>query len=188
MKNQQHLSLNLASHPVRNRRLFVILTLLVGSLLVILITTGVNGIVKYGLSGKNARDSIESINQEIVRLQRESKGHANLITQAKQENGKKVELINQIIYRKSFSWLTLLSRLEELLPDACYIVSLAPAFHEDASMDIRFKVASPNLDTLMILIDRLNKLNFTHIRLLSENRDQTGYIVYEISVGYERNI
>lgn len=188
MNSQQLLFLNLASHPVRNRRLFVTLTVLIGLLLILLLSIGVNSIAKYGLRGRQARASIASINQEILKIQRENKGRANLITQAKQENGKKVELINQIIYRKSFSWSTLLSVLEEVLPDACYIVTLAPAFHEDASMDIRFKVASPNLETLLSLIDRLNELNFKHIRLLSENRDQTGYIVYEISVGYERNI
>jgi len=93
-----------------------------------------------------------------------------------------------MIYKKSFSWVDFLSALEEALPASCYIESLAPTLKENSQMEVRLKVAAPSLDELLKLNKNLFQKNFTGIRIISESINETGLLVAEITLIYERTV
>ncbi len=188
MTNGQRLNLNLASHPAQNRRLFFLLLGLVGVLLVLLLVVGGSQVIRYGFRSRTVRANLSQVQQKITEADRKGKEFERQVAQAVREHQKPVDRLNQLIYRKSFSWVELLGSLEELLPDSCYIVSLKPAFHEDAVMDLRFKVASPDFNSWQILVGRIYELGFTDLRMESETRGTDGFIIFDMSVTYERDI
>ncbi len=188
MTNGQRLNLNLATHPARNRRLFFLLLGLLGGLLTALLFVGGSSVIRYGFRSRTVRANLSQVQQKITVTDREGNQFEQQITQAQRAHQRRVDTLNQLIYRKSFSWVELLGSLEELLPDSCYIISLKPAFHEDAVMDLRFKVASPDFNNWQILVGRIYELGFTDLRMESETRGTDGFIIYDISVTYERDI
>ena len=188
MKNGKRRNLNLATLPVRNRRLFYLLLGLVGGLLALLLIVGGSRVIRYGLRSRTVRANLVQMQQRITSAERESEKLEKQIVQAERENQKNIDTFNQLIYRKSFSWVGLLSSLEELLPEPCYIVSLKPTFHEDAVMQVQLKVACPDYDAWQILVGRIYEQGFTDYRAASETRGSDGFIIFDISVTYERDI
>jgi len=188
MKNGQRMCLNLASHPARNLRLFFTLAGVLGALLLLLLVLGVGNVVRYGFQNRTTRSNLFQMDQRIAEAAREEKQFVKQVSEAVRDRQRNIDSINQVIYRKSFSWIKMLNSLEELLPDRCYIVSLAPAFHENTVMDLRFKIASPDLENWMNLVDRLYEQGFERIRLDSQTRGANGFFIYEMSVRYERDI
>jgi Tfp pilus assembly protein PilN len=182
------MNLNLATHPARNRRLFFLLTGIVAHLLGLLLILGIGNVIRYGFRARTVRAAVQRIDREISQAERETKQLEGQIAQAIRERQRQVDNFNQLIYRKSFSWLELLGALEELLPPACYIDSLAPVLEDDADMDLRFKVAAPNFKTLETLMERLYAKGFKDLRLVNEVRGPGGFIIFEMSVRYERDI
>ncbi len=187
MKNYKRLHLNLATHPARNRRLFVSLVMLFSLVILVIVVIGGGDFVRYGTKVRGFKSSLQQFQQETRTAEREAKNFTRQSKQALQELGKEVETLNGIIYRKSFSWIGFLGVLEEILPDACYIISLAPVFREDATVDLQFKIASPDSDNFYTLIERFAERGGKHIRLIREDRDQRGNFIFEISVIYARD-
>jgi Tfp pilus assembly protein PilN len=188
MTNGQRLNLNLATHPARNRRLFLLLMGLVAGLLAVLLIVGGSQVIRYGFRSRTVRANLAQVQQKISAADTEGKEYERQISQAERDHQRRIDTLNQLIYRKSFSWVGLLGSLEELLPGPCYIVSLKPAFHEDAVMDLRFKVASPDYDSWQILVGRIYELGFTDLRMESETRGTDGFIIFDMAVTYERDI
>ena len=188
MRNAKSLSLNLASHPLRNRRLYY----LVLSLMVILLLglSYLNGSLYFGTRAK-AREVSTSISDKEKRAhvakRKEEELKLKVEELVKRHKGK-VDLVNGIILRKSFSWLKLLGNLETALPDSSYIVSLVPRLLDDSRMEVKFRVISRNLDHLLKLVDNLNSLKFKNIRIDNEEINERGWLLSEISLSYERNI
>jgi len=185
MKLQKRLNLNLATHPLRNRNLYFLLLISVGSLL--LFVSVMNGIVyfKYNVRAKDLHASIVKTEQIKMDLQRDQRKFSVRIQDASQENEEKVDLINSLIYKKSFSWVDFLTALENSLPDSSYIVSLIPYFRGDSEIEVRFKVASPDLEELFEFTTQLESQQFKELKVMREIRDK-GYLISEISITYER--
>lgn len=188
MEKPKRLSLNLASESLRNRRFyFLLLGVLLASLLVVSFFAGTL-FFKYRTKAETTHASLVKIEQLINIAQREEKEFETKSREASKQDKDKVDLVNGIILRKSFSWIEFLSKLESSLPDTSYIVSLAPTLTEDSRIELRFKVVSQNLNDLLGLINNLNALKFKQIRFLSESKNESGQILSEISLSYERNI
>ncbi|MCK4432064.1 MAG: hypothetical protein KAW19_12290 [Candidatus Aminicenantes bacterium] len=188
MKMQKRLNLDFASHPLKNRRLFYLLfTLLTFVFLFVSIIAG-NVYFKYGNKVKNIKASVAKVDKMIKGAQRQEKRFTTQIKAAEETLKSKIDLINTLILGKSFSWIDFLSDLEKSLPDSCYIVSLAPSLKEDATIEVRLEVASPNLDEILKLITRLNSMPFKRINLVKESKKENGFLLSEISLIYERNI
>ena len=188
MKSGRRQILNLATHPARNRRLFFLLLGLVGGLLAILLTVGGSRVIRYGLRSRTVRADLLHAQDQTRTAQREIQKLERQIAETERANQRSIDSLNQLIYRKSFSWIELLGSLEEMLPDPCYIVSLKPAFHEDAVMEVRLKVACPDYNAWQTLVGRIYEQGFTDYRAASETRGTDGFIIFDISVTYERDI
>jgi cbb3-type cytochrome oxidase subunit 3 len=188
MRRMKKIHVDLASHPLRNRRFFFLIG---GTLIVlvcfILILAGYTYSV-YSKKNRNFALTKAQIDERLQETQLEEKRLNKLIEDMSQKYGERVDYINTLIYRKSFSWVDFFSALEESRPETCYLVSMIPSLKDDAKMEVRLKVASPNLNELLKLNKNLSEKHFTKLRTLSESRDETGMLISEISLVYERTV
>ena len=184
--NPRRVHMNLASEPVRNRRLFAAgLGLLAAGILLASAAGAALFIRSHG--------RLRAARADIARFERlEGQARAD-IQKYDKENAKssqasqaEVDRINEVIERKAFSWVDFLTHLEEALPGPSYILSFSPLSTEKAFMEIRFKVASSDVEELVRFIQNLEKLRFGSIRVLSQSRGDGGELVSDIVVGYER--
>lgn len=188
MRNHKKLNLNLATSPMRNRRLFLLLFALLGVSTCLVLTLGGKIYFEYRDSAQEAEKEVVQINRQISDDQREANQLSIDIEELDKQYAEDVELFNSLVYTKSFSWMDFFSALEEALPATSYIISMRPFPEEGISMEVRFKVASSSINELLTFIARLAAKGFKDIQILSESKSQEGYSLSEISVRYERNI
>ncbi len=186
MKTTDILRLNLATRPLRNTRFYR--AALAASILVLAALAALTGFlsVKYGLANRRARAEDSRFKARIAAASAETANFKSAVAAAAKSNKEKVDLVNAVIMRKSFSWTGLLSELEGALPEASFITSLAPNFAGESAVDLRIKVVSQSLDDLLALVDRLTERKFTRIRVAGESTDDRGRIVSEITFSYEK--
>lgn len=186
MNMQSHVNLNLATHPVRNRKLFFSLISLLGGLFLLFLVAGSITFWSYRGKVRELQADMATIDSAVLAAQRADLRYTNQIDSMRVAHKGKVDFINNIIFEKSFSWTEFLSRFERILPESCYIVSLVPAIQDNTDVVVRFKVACPNLDALLTLINALNELGYRNVRLMHESRGEQGLFIYEMSLRYER--
>ncbi|HDZ26730.1 hypothetical protein LCGC14_1611950 [marine sediment metagenome] len=188
MIERSRLSLNLASHPLRNRRFFyLILSSLVVALLLISFFAG-KIFVEYKAKAQETRASVKRTDKLIKDVQRDEEDFSAKIEDAIIKYKGKVDLINSIILGKSFSWIEFLSDLENSLPDSSYIVSMAPTLAKDSKVQLSFKVVYSSVNDLLELYNNLKALKFNQIRIISEEENERGLFLSEISLNYEKDI
>lgn len=188
MSPQRHLRLNLASNPLRNRRMFYILLGLVVSLILGISFWSGYTFFRYRIKHNALRSTFTEINGLITENQKEKEKLEESINKVGPAYKQNIQRINDIIYQKSFSWVDFLSALENSLPPSCYIISLAPSKKENSRIKVRFKVASPHLSELLKFIDTLNSQKFKQVRVISEAKSEKGFLISEISFIYEKNV
>jgi len=181
------LLLNLATRPARNRRFYLLArTVLFAACAVLLGLTGFTA-VKYGLrSGRLDKllDDAGSRHAAAAKEQRRLQAEVRKVQQAQQAE---VDVVNRIIFQKSFSWTGFFSELEASLPGSVYITSLSPSFSGERTVTLKVKVVSSGLDDLLAFLNNLNARKFTY-RFESESREEAGQLISEISLNYERVI
>ncbi len=184
----RRLNVNLATRPLRNRRLFFLLGGLLG--LAFLVTSLVAVVIffQFSLKISTTRDGLRKADASIRAAQTEQKRLAARVKEAVGKDQDIIDTINGVILKKSFSWTDFLSKVEECLPDSSYILSLAIPQIDNTRIQFRIRVVSRDLEDFLALINSLLKLNFNQPRLESEERNDRGQLVSEISVTYERNI
>jgi Tfp pilus assembly protein PilN len=181
-------SLNLATSPLRNRRLYFFLGGLLGLGIIVLALLAGIFFVRFTLKKRIVKASLGTVEQRIQADQREIKRLSSRNKETAKRDKKKVDLINSIILKKSFSWTEFLSKLEDCLPDSSYIISLSPSLVDDSRVQVRFKVVSQSLDDLLKLVTNLQAQKFNPPRVESEERNERGQLTSEIIVSYERTI
>ncbi|MFQ6068940.1 MAG: hypothetical protein ACE5LC_00275 [Candidatus Aminicenantales bacterium] len=179
--------LNLATHPFRNRRLFFLLTGVMVVVIALFSFLALHTYLTYRDKVGQVRLRMEELEAKVRVAQRSEQEFMRRIEEETKLYKGTVDLVNSIILRKSFSWTEFLASLENSLPDSSYIVSLAPILIGGSSMEVRFKVVSRNLRELLKLIDNLRALKFK-VRVEGESRDESGSLISEISLRYERNV
>ena len=188
MINPRHLNVNLASHRLRNRNFFfLVFSVLVALLLLTSIFAG-KIFIRYRSEAQHAKASIRETERLIKDTQRDEKGLTSRINEAVKRDKSHVDLVNNIILKKSFSWIEFFADLEKSLPDSSYIVSLAPSLSDDSKLRLRLRVACLSVNDLLKLIDNLVALEFSNIRIEGETQNDRGLLISEISVSYERTI
>ena len=180
--------MELASHPLRNRRLFFLCLFLLLALTVSLTVVSSNLYAKFRNKLDDTQTEIEEVGQKRGRAQLEEIQIADQIESQSGALQSKIDLINGLIYRKSFSWIEFLSDLESALPARCYIVSMAPSPRGDLGMEVRIRVASPTLEDLLKLYTQLVTLGFENVLIRSEEQASNGLVMSEVSFIYEKLI
>ncbi len=180
------LNLNLATRPLRNRRLYLTAARGLAGLLVVLAGLAAFVVVRDG--GEAAR--LKAGNAETRRLQTEAVREEKRLTadinrETKLSQGR-VDLANNLIRRKMFSWTGLLTELEKALPGPSYITALTPSFTPEGGVALQMRVTSRNLDDLLAFLDNLGAGGFKDVRAGGDQRSEDGRLVAEISATYER--
>jgi Tfp pilus assembly protein PilN len=188
MRKQKRVNLNLATHPLRNRRFFFLLSGILGVLTLVIFVSGGYTFWKYNKRNKNFQGNNAQMESMMHDAKREELRLTKQIEEAARSYQEKVDLLNTLILKKSFSWVDFLSALEESLPASCYIESLVPTLRENNLMEVRLKVAAPSLDELLKLNKNLFEKKFTGIRIISESISETGLLIAEITLAYERTV
>jgi len=188
MKNQAKLNLNLASNPLRNRRLFFLLGL---CLLIVFIGTSVLGgslYSRYKSKHSDTAEELNAINGKLAAAKSEEIRYGALIEQNSADYKVAADTINSLIYRKSFPWIDFFAILEDSLPETSYITSLTPVPADGTEMEVRFQAVFRNLPELLKFIKTLDAKGFENINIVSESQSEEGLLLSEISLRYKRNV
>ena len=187
MSNPQRIQVNLASQPLRNRRFFVsLISAAAGVFVLVALLCGLT-YVRSSRRGESARAALAKTQKMIESSQKERNGwNAQVLDFSKKEK-ERIEAVNGIIAKKSFSWVDFFSQLEDALPPGSYVSWIAPLQAGDNRLDVRFKVVSQNLTDLLALIQRLNGLGFKRISVKNET-SLGSQLTSEISFSHERTL
>jgi hypothetical protein len=186
MTGMPPLDLNLATRPLRNRRLYKALA--GGLVLLIAVLAGLSAFVFLKYGGEAGRLKAASAAAKAVQdeARNEQKRLAADIRKAENAGRERVELVNGIILKKTFLWTALFSELEQALPGPSYITGLTPTFLADGSVAMHIRVTSRSLDEFMAFIDNLAARGFKNIQVGDETRSDEGRLIMEIDLKYER--
>jgi cell division protein FtsB len=185
MANGKRLSLNLASHALRNRRFFFALLALMVAVFLAVSTFSTLSSLKSRGRAKSARAELASLEKTVQKVRKERDQWTAQVRDLSKKNGDRVGVVNDIILHKTFPWVDFFSRLEEALPAGSYISSMAPLLEKETTLEARFRAVSPNLNELLKLIEKLNGQGFKDISVRNETQE-AGLLVSEILVTYAR--
>jgi len=185
MIDRKKLNLNLASHPLRNRRFFFAGSGVLTVAFLVCAFLTVTNFFKYKTQADTAGRELARVVQLREAAQREKASWTNRILDLSNSFKNKVDLVNNLILRKTFSWVEFYSLLEEALPAASYLTALSPEQTSPGKVDVRFKVVTQNLDELVVLVQKLFALNFRQVSVINETKIE-GQMLSEISAVYER--
>lgn len=188
MNEPAPLDLNLATKPTRNRRLYFLLRNVTAAFLLALAGLAVYSFLAYGQDAVQLRSSRAEKERVLREIQREQMRLAADIKKEEKDTTARVNLVNSIILRKSFSWTALLSELETALPASSYFTALSPDFRGERIVHLRLRVVSSGLDDLIALINNLSERGFKGIQVSGESRSEYGRLITEISLTYEQDI
>jgi hypothetical protein len=180
------LNLNLATRPLRNRRLFKLLVWSLVGLMTLCVGLGAYVFVKYGGQARRLKASADQARRVQAEAQREERSRQADIQRAESQSRLRVNLVNGIILKKSFRWTGLFSELEQALPGPSFITALNPAFTNDGSVAMHIRVTSRELKDLSEFITNLTARGFKDIQLAGTQRSDSGRIIAEIDLRYER--
>jgi len=187
MRNNRPVRINLASEPLENKRLFR--TLLALALVLIAVVGLAAGWSFVRFQVKSSRQGAEAARLEssLETARSESSRFRSRVQDLTKKHKGEVDFLNDLILRKTFSWVELLSRLEDSLPPSGSVSSLSPAFKGGAKAGVTLTAVFQNLNDLLAFIQNLQARGFSDIRLVSEGKNGYGLLESEIAVVYEGN-
>jgi Tfp pilus assembly protein PilN len=180
------LNLNLATRPLRNRRLYhaALRALVVG--LIALAGLAAFAVVKYGGESSRLKTAMAVTAKDRDKAAAEEKRLRADVTREEKIGKTRVELVNNIIQKKMFSWTGFLAALEEALPGPSYITALTPSFTSGGTISVQMRVTSRNLEDLLAFITALTAHGFKDPRVGGVQKDEASRLISEITATYER--
>lgn len=185
--NGKKAKVNLASHPLRNRRFFFALLAAAAGIFVLVAALTLLSAAKSRSREAALRDSLDRMARLTRTAQKEKDDWGLQIRDLSKKNKDVIGSINDIILAKTFSWVDFFSRLEEALPAGSFILSIAPIQAVEEKIELRFKIVSQTLNDLLALIQKLNALGFKNISVKNE-ASLAGQLTSEILLTHERAI
>ncbi len=186
MMNPPLLDLNLATRPLRNRRLFKAVARALVLLIVLLAGLSAFVMLKFGGQASRLRAASAEARATQAEADREQKRLEADIKRASDAGRTRVDLVNGIILRKAFLWTDLFTEIERALPGPSYITALSPSFSPDGSVAMHVRVTSRSLEDLAAFITNLTARGFKNIQVGGETRDVDGRLIAEMDMRYER--
>jgi len=186
MTDWKALNVNLASQPLRNRRFFFACVIVLTAAFLVVSYLAGSQFIKYRRQEGTAGRGLARIAQLRETAQREKAGWAGKIQDLSGKHKEKIDLINTLILKKSFSWVEFFSLLEQALPASSYITGgIAPEQISAGKLVVHFKVVTQNFPEVQELVQNLYSLKFQNVLVINETKIE-GRMVSEISAGYER--
>ncbi len=180
------LNLNVATRPLRNRRLYLAAARGLGGLVIVLAVLSAFLILKDGRALARLKKDMAETERVQSAAQKDQRNLKADVDREEKLSKTRIELVNGIIARKMFSWTGLFTELEMALPGPSYITGLIPSFTADGTVALDMRVTSRSLDDLMAFTTALNARGFKNIKVGAEQRSEDGRLLSEISATYER--
>jgi len=188
MKARRRLDLNLASRPVRNRRLYRLLRNVL--VLILASAVGLGGAFAfiYARRATALSASLTTLRTRENELRAEQQRLTENIRKADKADRIAVDAVNGIIYRKSFSWVAFLSLFEAGLPDSSFITSLTLNSADGRSVGLRLQLVTQGTEDVLLFMKNMAARDFKGIRIESQSMAPGGHIISELSMTYERTL
>ena len=183
--NGKKMKVNLASHPLRNRRFYFTLLGAAAGIFILVAVLTLLSAAKNRSRQASLRDSLNQTARLTQEAQKERDDWTRQSRDLSKKYGDSIGSINDLILEKSFSWVEFFSKLEDALPGGSSISAIAPIQVAEGRIELRFKVVSRNLNDLLALIQNLNAQGFRNISVKNE-ASQAGQLTSEILFTHER--
>jgi Tfp pilus assembly protein PilN len=180
------LNLNLAARPLRNRRLYLAALRALAFGLIALTGLAAFVVVKYGGESSRLKTAMAVTAKGRDEAARDEKRLQADITREEKIGRGRVDLANEIIQKKMFSWTGFLAALEEALPGPSYITALTPSFTSGGAISVQMRVTSRSLEDLLAFITALTAHGFKDPKVGGVQKDEASRLISEITATYER--
>jgi Tfp pilus assembly protein PilN len=184
--NGPALNLNLATRPLRNRRLYAAAVRTLAGLLVVLAALGAFVVVKYGGETSRLKKAMAVTARTRDKAALDERRLRADIGREEKLSRDRVDLVNSIIRKKMFSWTGFLADLEEALPGPSYITALTPSITAGGVISVQMRVTSRSQDDLLAFITALMAHGFRDPKVGGVQKDEASRLISEITATYER--
>jgi Tfp pilus assembly protein PilN len=168
-------NLNLSTRPFKayrgvNLGLFILLVVLITVTAVQIYTYRQNSALAASIRGNQLRtkEEAERLTKALqdLNVKRYSGNAAAKMSQ--------VEILNQILLRKSFSWTKVFANLEEVIPENVYLLSLRPFIDDKGNMGLNITFRGRSFADGHEFVKTLETSNiFSNIALAEEKKNDT---------------
>lgn len=164
------LDVNLATQPFEDAQQFVRRWL---TLLAVLVIATVGLIWYCGhtyLRSRSIRKQVVQVQDEIRNLGREDQ-HARSVLARVENRGtvERSEFLNAVFARKAFSWTTVFSDMEKIMPYGLYVVSITPSLAANNELHVTIAVAGSSRESAVELVRSMEQVpRFRDVTLVSE--------------------
>ena len=154
-------TINLATRIHVNTRQIKLFTLLAIVLLTVLLLVN---IINIGVRSSEA----ERLNKDTAKLEARRQENVKPVSETNYKNLlARITFANQIIEKKTYNWLTLLDRLEIVVPEGLAISSIEP---DQKSQGVRLSGVARSFANLRVLMENLETSEFfSEVYLLSQS-------------------
>ncbi|MBV8200085.1 MAG: PilN domain-containing protein, partial [Acidobacteria bacterium] len=200
------LPLNLARRPFVNVRPVERLAIILWVLGVVLLVANVTLFMGYLTSSQSTRLKLAGLERDIAREKRDGAVlQGNLGKLGLEQQNREVTFLNRKIDERTFSWSLLFDRMAEVLPDEVRLLRLKPAnvVQRDIGLGPRASARELNPppvtmtmhceakddEAVLRFVDNLfAHPAFSNPNLESEERQDTGWLRFDITVQYQSNV
>jgi type IV pilus assembly protein PilN len=151
------LHLNLASRPYRDYRPVYAAVVLMSLLAAFLMLNNVETYYRYNRDTRSTRAKIARIEAQT---QQEREREASVQQRIKGLDlgrlGAQTKFVNAKLSERAFSWSTLLDELESVLADDVRLLSVAPRFGTDGTIQLNLDFVSKSSDGMIKTINRMH--------------------------------
>ena len=177
--------LNLASRPYRDYRPVYATVVLLSLLTAFLMLQNIETYYRYTHETKATRAKIAQLESQ----QRREKE----LEQSAQTRLKSIDLayldqqtrfVNAQLAQRAFSWSALLDELESVLADDVRLLSIAPSFDKDGSINLRLAFQSKTGEGMIETINRMHADPQFRSPFPGNESVENGVYSFDISVGY----
>jgi Tfp pilus assembly protein PilN len=148
---------NLATRPFYNERAVQLVLLIIGLIAVVATVFNVTSIV--GLSQRDTRLATQASRDEATAVDlraRAAKLRATIDPRVLEMAAADAQQANELIDRRTFSWIDLVNRLEATLPDDVRITSIRPKIDPKRGTVVTLAIVARNVDDINTFIGNLD--------------------------------
>lgn len=178
--------LNLAARPYRDYRPVYAVVVLTSLLTAFLMLQNIETYYRYTHETSSTRAKIADLEKQKERetqLQRSAETRLASIDLAYLDE--QTKFINKKLTERAFSWSTLLDELESVLADDVRLLSVAPSFAENNTIQLGLAFRAKNGDGMIDTINRMHAdPQFVNPFPSNESVAEDGTYAFNLSVGY----
>jgi type IV pilus assembly protein PilN len=177
--------LNLASRPYRDYTPVNLVAATMFVLMLLLAWFNIDTAVRYRVETRNTR-------AKIAQLEAQQRREKELEAVAQQRLAgidvkfldEQTRFINQQLAQRAFSWSALLDELESVLADDVRLLSVAPSFNDNGTIQLGLSFESKSNDGMITTINRMHR-DPQFVNPFPANESvREGVYAFNLSVGY----